>query len=63
MEMRRFDQRSKLEELSGKKALRPSDTVIELVIVDATEQPIECPKKNNVGTIAVRRNDTSRKRK
>ena len=31
--------------LPGKKALQPSDTVIELVLVDATEQPIERPKK------------------
>jgi hypothetical protein len=31
--------------LPGKKALQPSDTIIEIVIVDATEQPIEHPKK------------------
>ncbi len=37
--------RSKQFHLPGKKALRPSDNVIEVVIVDATEQPIERPKK------------------
>ena len=31
--------------LPGKKALHPSDTVIEIVVVDVTEQPIERPKK------------------
>ncbi len=31
--------------LPGKKALQPSDTVIEIVLVDVTEQPIEHPKK------------------
>jgi hypothetical protein len=49
--------------LPGKKALQPSDTVIEIIIVDATEQPIERPKKNNDDTTAVRRSDTPRKRK
>lgn len=49
--------------LPGKKALQPSDTVIEIVVVDVTEQPIERPKKSNGGTTAVRRNDTLRKHK
>ena len=31
--------------LPGKKKLQTSDTLIEVVIVDATEQPIERPKK------------------
>ena len=31
--------------LPGKKALQPSDTVFEVVLVDASEQPIERPKK------------------
>ena len=47
--------------LPGKKVLQPSDTVIEIVVVDATEQPIERPKKSNVATTAVRRKDTHRK--
>ena len=50
-------------QLPGKKELHPSDTIIEMVIVDATEQPIERPKKNNVDTTAARRNDTLRKPK
>ena len=49
--------------LPGKKVLQPSDTVIEIVVVDATEQPIERPKKSNADTTAVRRKDTLRKRK
>ena len=49
--------------LPGKKALQPSDTVIGIVVVDVTEQPIERPKKSNGGTTVVRRNDTLRKPK
>ncbi len=49
--------------LPGKKALQPSDTVIEIIVVDATEQPIERPKKSNDGTTVARRNVTHRKRK
>jgi len=49
--------------LPGKKALQPSDTVIEIIVVDATEQPIERPKKSNDATTAAKRNDTPRKRK
>ena len=50
-------------QLPGKKSLQPSDTVIEIILVDATEQPIERPKKSNVVTTAAKRNDTLRKRK
>jgi hypothetical protein len=46
---------SKQFHLPGKKALQPSDTVIEIVLVDATEQPIERPKKDNGGIIAAKR--------
>jgi len=53
--------RSKQFHLPGKKALRPSDTVMEVVIVDATEQPIERPKKSSVGTTVARRSDTPKK--
>ncbi|MEA3350057.1 MAG: hypothetical protein U9Q82_05500 [Chloroflexota bacterium] len=31
--------------MPGKKVLQPSDTPIEIVLVDASEQPIEHPKK------------------
>ncbi len=34
--------------LPGKKKLQESDTVIEIVLVDATEQPIERPKKTKI---------------
>ena len=49
--------------LPGKIAFRPSDTAIEVVLVDATEQPIERPQKNSVSPIAVKRNGILRKRK
>src|SRR5512147_1773831 len=54
--------RSKKFRLPGKKALQPSDTVFEVILVDASEQPIERPKKARKGTIAARRSDTPRKR-
>ena len=49
--------------LPGKKALQASDTLIEVVLIDATEQPIERPKKSNVGTIAAKRSAIRKKRK
>jgi hypothetical protein len=48
--------------LPGRKALQPSDTLIEVVLIDATEQPIERPKKSSASTTAVKRNVTPRKR-
>jgi hypothetical protein len=48
--------------LPGRKALQPSDTLIEVVLIDATEQPIERPKKSSDGTTAVKRSVTLRKR-
>jgi len=53
---------SKQFHLPGKKALRPSDTIFEIVLVDATEQPIERPKKDKSGITAVKRSDTPKKR-
>ena len=47
--------------LPGKKSLQPSDTVFEVIILDATEQPIERPKKNNASTTAARKSDTRKK--
>jgi hypothetical protein len=47
--------------LPGRKALQPSDTVIEIVLVDATEQPIERPKKDNAGITAAKRSVTPKK--
>lgn len=49
--------------LPGKKVLQPSDTLIEVVLVDVSEQPIERPKKSKTGTIAAKRSDIPRKRK
>lgn len=42
--------------LPGKKALRESETLFEIVLVDATECPCERPKKNSVAPTAARRN-------
>ena len=53
---------SKQFHLPGKKVLQPSDTVIEIVLVDATEQPIERPKKDNAGTIVAKRSAILKKR-
>ena len=49
--------------LPGKKALQPSDTIFEIVLVDATEQPIERPKKDKNGTTAAKRSATPKKRR
>ena len=54
--------RSKKFCLPGKKALQPSDTVFEVVLVDASEQPIERPKKAKIGITVVKRGDTPKKR-
>lgn len=48
--------------LPGKKALQPSDTIFEIVLVDAAEQPIERPKKDKNGITAAKRGDTPKKR-
>jgi hypothetical protein len=49
--------------LPGKKALQPSDTLIEIIMVDATEQPIERPKKSNGDITAAKRSAPPRKPK
>lgn len=54
--------KSKQFHLPGKKVVQPSDTVIEVVLVDVTEQPIERPKKDNAGITAAKRSDTPKKR-
>jgi len=53
--------RSKKFRLPGRKALQPSDTVFEVVLVDASEQPVERPKKDKNGIIAAKRSDTLKK--
>ena len=47
--------------LPGRKALYDTETVIEVIIVDVTEQPVERPKKNKVDTTAARKGSTPRK--
>ncbi len=49
--------------LPGKKVLQPSDTLIEVVVVDVSEQPIERPKKSKNDTIVEKRSDIHRKHK
>jgi hypothetical protein len=46
--------------LPGKKALQSSET-LEVVLIDATEQPIERPKKDKNDTTAVKRSDIRKK--
>ena len=52
---------SKQFHLPGKKKLHPSETTIEVVLVDVTEQPIERPKKDNGGILAGKRGATPKK--
>lgn len=52
---------SKQFHLPGKKALHSSDTLLEIVLVDATEQPIERPKKDNGGILAAKRSGILKK--
>ena len=52
---------SKQFHLPGRKALQPSDTIIEIVLVDATGQPIEPPKKDNASITLVKRSITPKK--
>lgn len=53
--------KSKQFHLPGKKALQSSDTLIEIALVDATEQPIERPKKDNAGITAAKRSGILKK--
>ena len=47
--------------LPGKKVLQPSDTIIEVVLIDVSEQPIERPKKSKNDITAAKRSVTPRK--
>lgn len=44
--------------LPGKKALLKSDNEFEVILIDATESPIERPKKNSGNSIREKRNAT-----
>lgn len=49
--------------LPGKKVLQASDIAIEVVLIDATEQPIERPQKDNASTTVAKRSGIPKKRK
>lgn len=48
--------KSKEFKLPGKKALLKSENEFEIILIDATESPIERPKKNNAHSILEKRN-------
>ena len=54
--------RSKQFRLPGKKALQPSDTIFEVMLVDVSEQPVERPKKAKKCTTVAKRSVTPKKR-
>lgn len=43
--------------LPGKKALLKSDASYEIILIDATETPVERPQKNKENTIPERKKD------
>lgn len=47
--------------LPGKKALQPSESLFEVLLVDVSEQPIERPKKAKNGITAAKRSATLKK--
>ena len=49
--------KSKEFSLPGRKALAKSDNEFEIILIDATESPIERPKKNSVNTTPARKKD------
>ncbi len=55
--------KSKLFSLPGRKALLKSDVEYEVVLVDASETPIQRPKKNSGTIIPVKRRDIHSKAK
>lgn len=55
--------KSKEFSLPGRKALLKSDNEFEVILIDATESPIERPKKNSASSIPEKRNDTQSKPK
>ena len=50
--------KSKEFSLPGRKALLKSDHEFEVILIDATESPIERPKKNNANFIRAKKSDT-----
>ena len=53
---------SKQFQLPGKKELQPSDSILEIVLGDATEEPIERLKKDKSGIIVAKRRVKPKKR-
>ena len=49
--------------LPGKKVLQPSDTLLEVVLVDVSEQAIERPKKSKNAIRVAKRSDIPKKHK
>ena len=49
--------------LPGKKALTKSDFIFEVVVVDATERPVERPQKSRNTRTAARKSGTLKKRR
>jgi hypothetical protein len=49
--------------LPGKKQMQASESTIEIVLLDATEQPIERPQKNRKNITAAKRSDIPKKHK
>jgi hypothetical protein len=49
--------------LPGKKVLRQPDTPLSVVVLDATETPVERPQKNNAVPTAARKSATPRRAK
>lgn len=49
--------------LPGKKELLKADGTFEVILIDATESPIERPKKNNASSILVKKSDILLKHK
>lgn len=55
--------KSKEFRLPGKKALLKSENEFEVILIDATESPVERPKKNSACFILEKRNDTQSRHK
>ena len=49
--------------LPGKKKLQDSETIIEVIVVDVAEQPVERPKKSKNDPIVAKRSGTPKKHK
>jgi Helix-turn-helix of DDE superfamily endonuclease len=55
--------KSKVFHVPGKKKLRGNGTLLEVIVVDVAESPVERPQKNSGNIIVERRNATPRKRR